>query len=44
LAQQLRQLALPIDDRLFRAIRNFDCLEKEHAADPVAMNVKEISC
>ena len=41
MAQQLRQLALPIDDRLFRAIRNFDCLGKEHADDLVARNVNE---
>lgn len=39
MAQQLRQLALPIDDRLFRAIREFDCLGKAHAEDPVAENV-----
>jgi ribosomal protein S18 acetylase RimI-like enzyme len=39
LAQQLRQLALPIDDRLFRAIRNFDCLGDGDADDLVARNV-----
>ncbi|HEX5526061.1 MAG TPA: GNAT family N-acetyltransferase [Solirubrobacterales bacterium] len=41
MAQQLRQLALPIDDRLFRAIRDFDCLGIEHADDLVAQNVSE---
>lgn len=39
MAQQLRQLALPIEHRLFGAIRGFDCLGREHADDPVAGNV-----
>jgi ribosomal protein S18 acetylase RimI-like enzyme len=39
LAQQLRQLALPIEEPLLGAIRNFDCLGTRHAADPVAENV-----
>lgn len=39
MAPQLRQLVLPLDDRLFRAIRAFDCLGEEHADDLVARNV-----
>lgn len=39
MAQQLRQLALPIEEPLLRAIRNFDCLGERHIADPVAENV-----
>lgn len=39
MAQQLRQLALPIEEPLLRAIRRFDCLGTLHAADPVAENV-----
>lgn len=39
MARQLRQLGLPIEDPLFRAIRAFDCLGTEHADDPVAENV-----
>jgi GNAT superfamily N-acetyltransferase len=38
-AQQLRQLALPIEEPLLRAIQNFDCLGSRHAFDPVAKNV-----
>lgn len=41
MARQLRQLALPIEDPLFRAIQEFDCLGREHADDPVAKNVNE---
>ena len=39
MAQQLRQLALPIEESLLRAIRSFNCLGSRHAADPVAENV-----
>lgn len=39
MAQHLRQLALPIEEPLFRAIRDFDCLGTPHVADPVAENV-----
>jgi hypothetical protein len=39
LAQQLRQLALPIEEPLLQAIRTFECLGSCHAADPVAENV-----
>jgi GNAT superfamily N-acetyltransferase len=39
LTQQLRQLALPIEDRLYRAIQHFDCRGSRHAGDPVAENV-----
>lgn len=39
MAQQLRQLALPIEDPLLRAIGHFDCLGSRHASDPVAENV-----
>jgi ribosomal protein S18 acetylase RimI-like enzyme len=39
LAAQLRQLALPIEETLLRAIRNFNCLGNRHGADPVAENV-----
>lgn len=41
MAQQLRQLALPIEEPLLRAIRGFDCLGSRHVADPVAENVNE---
>ncbi|HWN72747.1 MAG TPA: GNAT family N-acetyltransferase [Solirubrobacterales bacterium] len=39
MAPQLRQLVLPLDDRLFRAVRDFDCLGEGHRDDPVAENV-----
>lgn len=39
MAQQLRQVALPIEEPLLQAIRDFDCLGSGQAADPVAENV-----
>lgn len=39
MAPQLRRLALPIDERLSRAIAGFDCLGRTHDDDPVAENV-----
>lgn len=41
MAQQLRQLALPIEEPLLRAIQDFDCLGRLHVADPVAENVNQ---
>jgi len=41
LAPQLRRLALPVEERLARAIAEFDCLGAHHDGDPVAENVND---